>query len=147
VKTSQKLFKLHLKLDSSIHVDLWMTFDAATYLKVNRFWLSTTTWKQSKFMNLAHIQNWGNDVNKHISERKTVVNLSSHVLDAPSCNILEKGLNFAVVPKKIPLKDIISNVEDVIKYQLERKKENDFNVHEANNSLWDRPPHTLISAV
>jgi hypothetical protein len=28
-----------------------------------------------------------------------------------------------------------------------RKKENDFNVHEANNSLWDRPPHTLISAV
>jgi hypothetical protein len=29
----------------------------------------------------------------------------------------------------------------------ERKKENDFNVHEANNSLWDRPPHTLISAV
>ena len=28
-----------------------------------------------------------------------------------------------------------------------KKKKKKFNVHEANNSLWDRPPHTLISAV
>jgi hypothetical protein len=28
-----------------------------------------------------------------------------------------------------------------------KKKRNDFNLYEVNNSLWDRSPHTLISVV
>ena len=36
-------------------------------------------------------------------------------MDAPSHNILEKGLNFTIVPRRIPFEDLICNIEFSIK--------------------------------
>jgi hypothetical protein len=44
-----------------------------------------------------------------------IVNLADKILDGGTLELLEKGLNFVVAPKRIPLEDIICNVENVIK--------------------------------
>ena len=58
--------------------------------------------------NSGHGGKHGNHINKMI-----VVNLSSLKLDAFSLNILEKGLNLSIVPRRIPFKDLICNIDSV----------------------------------
>jgi len=59
----------------------------------------------------------------HLSKNSTVVNLSQLVLDDNLKLLLEKGLNFAVSPAKIPIYDIISNIEVIIKNNDQNKAE------------------------
>ena len=40
---------------------------------------------------------------------KTVMNLTNKILDKHTLSILEKGLNFAVALKRIPVEEIITN--------------------------------------
>ncbi|XP_022814534.1 uncharacterized protein LOC111348226 [Spodoptera litura] len=44
----------------------------------------------------------------------TVVNLSSKQLSADAVNVLTRGLNYAPAPRKLPVEDIITNVENTI---------------------------------
>ncbi|XP_047998166.1 uncharacterized protein LOC125235611 [Leguminivora glycinivorella] len=44
----------------------------------------------------------------------TVVNLSSATLDDATVSVLEKGLNFAITPKRIPYETVICGVEEAI---------------------------------
>nr|XP_049699777.1 uncharacterized protein LOC126053464 [Helicoverpa armigera] len=48
------------------------------------------------------------------SQSRAVVNLSKNVLDENTVQVLSKGLNFAVTPRKIPVESIICNVEDCL---------------------------------
>lgn len=53
---------------------------------------------------------------QNIKNRKsTVFNLSQLVLDDHLKSLLEKGLNYAISPTKIPINDVISNIEVAIK--------------------------------
>ncbi|CAH2097401.1 unnamed protein product [Euphydryas editha] len=44
----------------------------------------------------------------------TVINLSNASLDDTAINILAKGINFALTPKRIPYENVISSVEETI---------------------------------
>ena len=67
------------------------------------------------FMSTHGNKNIINAGQKLRKQKNIVVYLSSLILDAPSCNILEKGLNFAILPRKIPFEELISNIEYDIK--------------------------------
>ena len=45
---------------------------------------------------------------------KWVVNLSSHELTADETKVLERGLNFALAPSRLPTKDIIAGIEPAL---------------------------------
>ncbi|XP_046395822.1 uncharacterized protein LOC124163079 [Ischnura elegans] len=47
-------------------------------------------------------------------EVKVIVNLSKLPLDPAAQSILQKGFNYALTPKKIPVEEIISGVESAI---------------------------------
>ena len=40
-------------------------------------------------------------------KNRWVVNFSSKTIKSPSLSLLQKGLNFAVTPKQLPMKDLI----------------------------------------
>ena len=52
-----------------------------------------------------------------------VVNLSQTELNSSSRTLLEKGLNFAIAPKKILVEDIICSIEESIKHLPENDAE------------------------
>jgi len=57
------------------------------------------------------------------TEEKVVVNLSDKVLDKHETDLLKKGLNFAVAPKKVPISDIIAETEtEISKLKGDRKE-------------------------
>ncbi|CAH2086613.1 unnamed protein product [Euphydryas editha] len=63
------------------------------------------------------------DTQIHTSKTSTsVVNISKQTLDAATVKVLEKGLNFAITPRRIPFEEIICNVEDcLIKNNLRKE--------------------------
>ena len=59
-----------------------------------------------------------------IDKSKFVVNLSTKTLSPHEKDLLEKGLNFSVTPKNIPTKDIVAEVEPVLKNLLIAEADN-----------------------
>ena len=59
VKTTERLLSLHLKLSSSLRVDIWLVLDAMTFTKVERLQHSVVNNKQAKLENLSVKQNCG----------------------------------------------------------------------------------------
>ncbi|MCY6525048.1 hypothetical protein, partial [Actinobacillus pleuropneumoniae] len=52
------------------------------------------------------------------------INLSDFTLDHAAESILKKGLNFAITPNKIPVEEVISNIEVAIKnLDIEKSEE------------------------
>ena len=52
-----------------------------------------------------------------------VVNLSTFELNMLARRLLEKGLNFAIAPKNLPVEDIICSIEDIIRHLPENEAE------------------------
>ncbi|XP_046998339.1 uncharacterized protein LOC124613666 [Schistocerca americana] len=46
-----------------------------------------------------------------VDPKRVVVHLSSEVVDEAAVSVLAKGLNFATIPKRMPVEEIISTVE------------------------------------
>lgn len=51
---------------------------------------------------------------KSSQNSKTVVNLSSKPLSDEAVSVRSRGLNFAPVPRKIPIEDIITSIENTV---------------------------------
>lgn len=49
-----------------------------------------------------------------LDTKHTVVNLTYHMLTDDEISVLAKGVNYAIVPRKIPMGDIIASVEAAI---------------------------------
>jgi len=47
----------------------------------------------------------------------TVINLSDQKLEDGVASLLQKGLNFAVTPRYIPIEDVLAGVEKVSNYK------------------------------
>lgn len=60
--------------------------------------------------------------NNSINNKK-VINISSYKLKKEEAKVFDKGLNFALVPKRIPNEEIICSLEDGIKTFNEEDKE------------------------
>lgn len=50
------------------------------------------------------------------TELRVVVNLSFWALDKPTWSVLSKGLNFAIAPANVLVKEIICGIEMALKY-------------------------------
>jgi hypothetical protein len=48
------------------------------------------------------------------TSKEMVINLSDWTLDDGLCSLLQKGLNYAVTPRTIPIKDILAAVEKAV---------------------------------
>jgi len=66
------------------------------------------------FNNINNTNITSKNHNKTTSNNK-VINISSYELKKEEIEILDKGLNFALAPKQIPVEEIICGLEDGIK--------------------------------
>jgi hypothetical protein len=48
------------------------------------------------------------------NEKGTVINLSDQKLEDGATSLLQKGLNYAVTPRTIPMEDIFAGVEKAV---------------------------------
>ncbi|XP_062557778.1 uncharacterized protein LOC134222636 [Armigeres subalbatus] len=69
-----------------------------------------------KLHSLAHAQKPKKTICSPQNIENFVVNLSSEQLTPNECDLLNKGLNFAMAPQYAPLADIVSNIESAIQY-------------------------------
>ena len=59
---------------------------------------------------------------KKEKKRNWVVNVSAHTLTTDEQAILEKGLNFAIGPKKVPQVEIIAAIEPTLKEEVDQTR-------------------------
>ncbi|XP_075980176.1 uncharacterized protein LOC142979382 isoform X1 [Anticarsia gemmatalis] len=111
-----ELYVLHVKCSVSLSREDYDLCDRVTYLQASRtFELCSETHERkfSKEYNRRYVEkNTSPAVPDPLT--KTVVNLSNVSLDQPTMNILAKGMNFALTPKRIPFESVISSVEETI---------------------------------
>jgi hypothetical protein len=62
----------------------------------------------------GEVQIGQNRLNKYIEKSKWIQNFSSRVLTSEEVSVLQKGLNFSVIPKTLPKVKIISEIESGI---------------------------------
>lgn len=116
---------MHLKLAKEIPYDEWLKYLTHTMTKVHE-----TVYKKKKSLNKkltvllerAKIENT-DTTTPPIKEQKFVTNLSSKTFSKEEMDLLEQGLNFTPKPSKIPLLDIVADIETAIKYQSESVKQ------------------------
>ena len=58
-----------------------------------------------------------------IVPKNLVINLSTHPIDEYTTRLPERGINFAIAPRKIPIEDILCSIENSIKNLLDNVKE------------------------
>ena len=89
---------------------------------------------------------YGNAVTSTQTTQTSVVNLSKQTLDDSTIEVLNKGFNFAPAPRKIPIEEIITNVEDCL-YKNQILKEDSEVIRQDISSLLRRskPPKSNLS--
>lgn len=102
------------KLCNVLYSDDWEIIDVITFDQAKRCSELIKQKHMKKFELLVEksVSNINNIENN--SENKTVINLSSEILDDPTLSILQKGLKFAPTPKRIPVEAIIGGIENCI---------------------------------
>jgi hypothetical protein len=104
---SKELFKLHLRLAQDLSADDWDLFDPITTEKV------VCTADDVRARHCRKFQHLHKDHHPHglPACKKTVATLSEMSLEKAACSVLSKGLNFAVAPASVTVKDILCGVE------------------------------------
>ncbi|KAJ4437895.1 hypothetical protein ANN_13834 [Periplaneta americana] len=107
---ARELLDIHLQLTSALHPQDWEWIDSSTTEQEQLYRRKATTRQNDKFNRLSV----ANQVTPPLDSDRVVVNLTGKTLDPNQVSVLGKGLNFALAPKKPPLKEIISGVEQAI---------------------------------
>ncbi|PNF41399.1 hypothetical protein B7P43_G14428 [Cryptotermes secundus] len=107
---SRELIKLHLLVARVLSADDWDLIDRITTQKAVNIGDQARARQCKKFINLQKTQH---PPQLH-ENKKTVVNLSGVPLEEAAYSALSKGLNFAVAPSSIPVKDILCGVEKAV---------------------------------
>lgn len=107
---SCQALKLHLLVVSSLSRGNWTDIERILMVWVEMVKKRITCKQTVIFERLS-----GKKKEKVGIVTRTVVNLSSKDLDEVTESILVKGLNFAIAPRTLPVKEIISAVEVAIK--------------------------------
>ncbi|XP_054706811.1 uncharacterized protein LOC129216619 [Uloborus diversus] len=104
---SRDLLTIHLRIANSLSAWDWYRIEHLTY-NTMIFEKEITSRRQiRKFEKLPKHQHPIPTLN----DDRTEVNLSNHQLSADEISVLKRGGNFAVVPKYIPVEDIVANIE------------------------------------
>ncbi|XP_026747573.1 uncharacterized protein LOC113508689 [Trichoplusia ni] len=95
---------------------MWTVLDAMTHSRAENIGTQTAKRQEHKLTNLIkHIYPHKSlKVATKSTEAVTVVNLSSKELSEDTVSVLSRGLNFAPTPRRIPVEDIITNIENTI---------------------------------
>lgn len=107
---SVQLYSVHLELAKVLCANLFTLCDAISFEQGQRELELCTAQQVKKFDRLLakkRVEQRPADVNK-----ECVVNLSSHSLQEEEVAILSKGMNFAITPRRIPVEEIIGNIEE-----------------------------------
>jgi hypothetical protein len=90
----------------------WSLIDRLTFNKATRTGEDSKASQLQKFTHLHKIQQ------QNIrTPKETVINLSSWILDDGLHSLLQKGLNYAVTPRNVPIEDLLAGVEKAVQSQ------------------------------
>src|SRR5215469_1292483 len=107
--TSRALLQVHLRLASLLSESDWSLIDRLTFNKATRTGEDSKASQLQKFTRLHETQH------QNIRKPKdTVINLSGHILDDGLHSLLQKGLNYAVTPRNLPIEDLLTGVEKAV---------------------------------
>jgi hypothetical protein len=98
-------------LAHTLSAEDWDLIDRITTDKASHTADVTGTRQRKKFTHLHKAQH----PTVALDTKKTVINLSDVPLEESAVSALSKGLNYAVAPSRVPVKDIICGVEKAIK--------------------------------
>jgi hypothetical protein len=107
--TSRELLQVHLRLASVLSESDWSLIDRLTFNKAIRTEEDSKATQLQKFSRLHKIQHQNLRTSK-----ETVINLSGLTLDDGVSSLLQKGLNYAVTPRTVPIEDILVGVEKAV---------------------------------
>ncbi|PSN31251.1 hypothetical protein C0J52_26176, partial [Blattella germanica] len=109
--TDLTLYHLHLKLSNILTVEDWNKIDVLTHQSAQNTFIQVSDRQKRKFERLQK-----SSPTPKLDTSRIVVNLSKRILTTAETSLLEKGGNYAVTPEKIPIEDIIANLESAIGY-------------------------------
>jgi hypothetical protein len=87
----------------------WFLIDQLTFKKATRVGEDSKARQIQKFTRLHRTQH---PIIK--TSKETVINLSGRTLDDRVSSLLQKGLNYAVTPRTIPIEDILAGVKKTV---------------------------------
>lgn len=96
-------------MSNVLHLEDWDTVDRLSFTAATKKFQSKEEKLKKKFEKLASKKNPSS------TAKKTVINLSKVELDQATTEVLSKGLNFAMAPKRIPAEEVICGVEIAIR--------------------------------
>ncbi|XP_072395251.1 uncharacterized protein [Diabrotica undecimpunctata] len=109
---NSRLLKLHLILGNTLHPVLWNILDTLSNFRAETNADLTKTKQIKKFERLSLEQHPRETPQQDTC--KLVYNFSNFTLDEATKSVLSKGFNFAVAPARIPIENIICEVESSI---------------------------------
>jgi len=86
----------------------WSLIDQLTFNKANRTGEENKTRQLYKFARLLKTQQ------KTRISKGTVINLNGQSLDDGLLSLLQKGLNYAVTPRNVPIEELLTGVEKAV---------------------------------
>lgn len=117
----KQVYELEIRLRNQLSNNDWKYLEDLLYRRLKNHENGTRSKKISKFNNLFNKQVTNSYKNNNYKNDKLVVNLSSYQLSDTARSVLSKGLDFAVAPSRIPVEDIISNIEASISHLPDRE--------------------------
>ncbi|XP_072377911.1 uncharacterized protein [Diabrotica undecimpunctata] len=113
-KVNSELLKLYLTLSNKVHPIMWNIFDKLTNFRSETDADLTKKKQIKKFEKLILQQRPKNKELPTTESSNLVYNFSNLTLDEATNSVLSKGFNFAIAPTRIPIENIISEVETTI---------------------------------
>ena len=86
----------------------WSLIDQLTFNKANRTGEENKTRQLYKFARLLKTQQ------KTRISKGTVINLNGQSLDDGLLSLLQKGLNYAITPRNVPIEELLTGVEKAV---------------------------------
>ena len=112
--TDQELLTLSLRMGNSMHWSHWDKIDRLTAETSETTFIISTNRQKKKFDNLQNFKSVP-AVPATPDMSRTVINLTERELTSEETSVLSKGGNFSITPDKVPVEDIIANVESGIR--------------------------------
>nr|XP_060622650.1 uncharacterized protein LOC132769734 [Anolis sagrei ordinatus] len=110
--TDKELLHLHINISQKMNSQDWDKIDNLTYRKMEKNMVVHTNRQKQKFHKRQKQQ-----PKPELDTSRTIINLTDRQLSEDQVSILAKGGNFAVTATRIPVENIIANVESAI-YRL-----------------------------
>lgn len=118
---NEEMYRCHLKIVQDIHPLLFQQWQDLLHDRNEDRKETITTRQINKFNKITVPKEPIPETRDN--DKQVVHNLSHLNLDDNTLNILKKGFNYAITPREVPIKEIITNVEVAIQHLKEEEAE------------------------